>query len=388
MTVGSRSQAVPVFVAYDKTRVELEPIRLGQGVHNEAWLQALIHDYPAILPMNDIEPGFGKLIPAAREVPCGHGYIDNLYITPSGDIVLVETKLWRNSEMRREVVAQALDYVAAITAMTFDAFEAAVTHGQCLVPRLYDLVRDNPEALNEAEFIDAIAKNLRRGRLVVMVLGDGIRSETELLSDLLQSHAGLHFTFALVEVATWRNPRTGDILAIPSTLAKTEMIQRGIVRIEQGEIVIKPVTQDRQVGPQSITSTDFWESLGQRDPKMPGAIRTLLAALEPLGVYADIKASLNLKADLPNRAKPVNFGYIAKNGQFWTGIAAYSTPEQAWRPYLETLAAMIGGTVAEGNEHNVTTGGRSAPRIDQFLPAHQDGLIEAIATMLRALNAE
>src|SRR3546814_9582121 len=109
---------------------DLTRIRLGNGLHDENWLQTLIHDHPAILPVSDIEPGFGDLIAAAREVPCGHGYIDNLYLTPSGDIVLVETKLWRNSQMRREVVAQALDYVAALSRMGYEAFETAVTRGQ------------------------------------------------------------------------------------------------------------------------------------------------------------------------------------------------------------------------------------------------------------------
>jgi len=41
------------------------------------------------------------LVAGAREVP-DHGSIDNLYLTPAGDIVLVETKLWRNGQMRRD----------------------------------------------------------------------------------------------------------------------------------------------------------------------------------------------------------------------------------------------------------------------------------------------
>ena len=44
------------------------------------------------------------------EVNCGYGSIDNLFLTPTGDIILVETKLWSNAKARREVVAQALDY--------------------------------------------------------------------------------------------------------------------------------------------------------------------------------------------------------------------------------------------------------------------------------------
>jgi hypothetical protein len=163
--------------------------------------------------------------------------------------------------------------------------------------------------------------------MLVIVLGDGIRAETEVLGDLLQSHAGAHFTFALVELATWRNP-VGDILAVPNTLARTVMIERGIVRIEQGTATVQAVSAGAQAGPQTISSAEFWEKLARRDPALPGLIRSFLAALEPLGVYPDLKASLNLKADLADREKPVNLGYITKNGQFWTNPASWGVPER------------------------------------------------------------
>lgn len=385
----ARSHATPIHIGSDNLRSPLERIRLGQGVFNEDWLQELIHDHPAILPISDIEPGFGDLVAAAREVPCGHGFIDNLYLTPSGEIVLVETKLWRNSQMRREVVAQALDYIAALGAMAFDAFEMAVSRGQKAPAMLYDLVRNHPEALEEAAFIDAVADNLRRGRMLAIVLGDGIRTETETLSHLLQSHAGAHFTFALVELATWKNARTGDILVVPNTLAKTVMIERGVVRVEQGMAVILPVPKEAMPGPQSISSGDFWDKMAQRNPALPTAIRSFLAALEPLGVYPDLRASLNIKADLANRGKPINFGYITKDGQFWTDSASsVSVPERVWRPYFEKLAGLINGKVVVGPRSYVSTNGKSAPRIDQFLPQHQNALVAAIEAMLRTLNAE
>jgi len=385
----ARSRATPIHIGSDNLRSPLERIHLGQGVFDEDWLQKLIHDHPAILPISDIEPGFGELIAAAREVPCGHGFIDNLYLTPSGDIVLVETKLWRNSQMRREVVAQALDYVAALGTMSYDAFEAAVSRGQKAPAKLYNLISNHPEALDEAAFIDAVARNLRRGRMLAIVLGDGIRTETEALSNLLQSHAGSHFTFALVELATWKNARTGDILAVPNTLAKTVMIERGVVRVEQDMLVIHPVPKEAMPGPQSISSADFWDNLAQRDPALPTAIRSFLTALEPLGIYPDLRASLNIKADLANRGKPVNFGYITKNGQFWTGPASWGLPERAWRPYFEKLTHLIDGKIAVGSsESYVSTNGKSAPRIGQFLPQHQNALVAAIESMLRAVNAE
>jgi hypothetical protein len=383
----TRSRAVPVLIDHGNQRHELERIRLGGGVHDESWLQALIHDHPAILPISDIEPAFRDLIPAGREVPCSHGFVDNVFLTPSGDIVLVEAKLWRNSQMRREVVAQALDYIAALSAMTYDAFEKAVARSLEAPGSLYELVSAHPEALEEAEFVDAVTLNLRRGRILAIVVGDGIRTETEALSDLLQSHAGAHFTFALVELSTWRSP-SGDILVVPSVLAKTVMIERGIVRIEHGLPSVHPIPIETQSGPQSISSAEFWEKLAIRNPSLPGAVRLLLSALEPLGVYPELRASLNLKVDIADREKPVNFGYITKAGQFWTNPASWSVPEAAWKPYLESLAGLIDGKVVTGNENYVSTNGRSAPRIEQFLPKHQDAMVNAIGEMIRRLQSE
>ena len=385
----ARGRAVPVLIGADKVRVDLVRVHLGNGTENESWLQELIHTHPDVLPIADIEPGFGEPIAAAREVPCAHGYIDNLYLTPSGEIVLVETKLWRNSQMRREVVAQALSYVAALTGMAYEAFEAAIASGQHAPKKLYDLVADQPDVLGETEFIDAVSLNLGRGRMLVMIVGDGLRTETEALAQLLQSHAGSHFTFALVELATWKNEATGDILAVPTTLAKTVMIERGIVRLEQGVIRVEPMPTEAQPKPQSITSTDFWEAMTKRDPTLPAAIRALLDALEPLGVYSEMKAALNLKADLPEWDKQLNFGYTGRNGQFRPNELAYKVPQDVWMPYFQTLARLIGGKVInEPNSRFVAAADGKAVRIEQLLPKHRDAVVVAIETVIAKLRSE
>ena len=43
------------------------------------------------------------------------GPIDNLLVTPAGLPVLVECKLWRNPQARREVVGQILDYAKELS---------------------------------------------------------------------------------------------------------------------------------------------------------------------------------------------------------------------------------------------------------------------------------
>ena len=160
-----KAAGLPVLVSSATGSSAFERVFLGAGTHDEDWLQRLIFDHPEILPISQIEPGFGTIIPAAREVACGNGFIDNLYLTPTGEIVLVETKLWRNLQARREVVAQALDYVSALMAMGFEACGAAVAKaagsGQ---GSLYSLVADQPDVLEEAGFVDAVSNNLARGR--------------------------------------------------------------------------------------------------------------------------------------------------------------------------------------------------------------------------------
>jgi hypothetical protein len=107
-----KARGIPVLVDRLGYQTPLQRIYLGSGNHKEKWLQELIHAHPSILPVSEIEPGFGSLIPTALEVSCAHGRLDNLFLTPSGDIVFVETKLWRNTEMRREVVAQVLEVLS------------------------------------------------------------------------------------------------------------------------------------------------------------------------------------------------------------------------------------------------------------------------------------
>lgn len=76
--------------------------------------------------MADIEPAFTPLIPVCKELPTSAGYLDNLWLTPDGGIVLGECKLVRNPQSRREVVAQALDYARAVNSLTYSEFESAI----------------------------------------------------------------------------------------------------------------------------------------------------------------------------------------------------------------------------------------------------------------------
>lgn len=203
--------------------LQRERVGGAKGRHDEQWLQRLIHKHPSCLPMDQIEPGLSSLVPVCMELPLSSGYLDNLMMTPEGDIVIVEVKRFQNPQARREVVAQALDYATSLFGMNYTELEQAVLRsdfGQARKPtQLYDLFSD-AETLDEAAFIDAVNMNLKNGRIVVLVVGDGIKSEAEDLANGLQSHAGFHFTFALIELAIFNAVSDDELLVVPSVLAK------------------------------------------------------------------------------------------------------------------------------------------------------------------------
>ena len=119
------------------SRLALDPILIEVGaprrlhrlrrVHeefDEAFLQELLVQHPALLPVQSLREDVGDLLCIGREVVAGEsGSIDNLYLSAGGYPVLVETKLWRNPESRREVLAQVLDYTKDLVGKDFAWFE-------------------------------------------------------------------------------------------------------------------------------------------------------------------------------------------------------------------------------------------------------------------------
>src|SRR5215475_8809492 len=77
----------------------------GGGV-SEAYIRDLVHQHPACLPITEIDAMFSGAVSICKELNTPAGSIDVFMVTPSGLPVLVECKLWRNPEARREVVSQ------------------------------------------------------------------------------------------------------------------------------------------------------------------------------------------------------------------------------------------------------------------------------------------
>jgi len=83
-------------------------------------LQEYIHDNPEAIPLYDIKEDI-RLLVLVREFPTESGFIDALGIDETGEIYLIETKLYKNQD-KRQVVAQVLDYGASLW-KTFNSFD-------------------------------------------------------------------------------------------------------------------------------------------------------------------------------------------------------------------------------------------------------------------------
>lgn len=332
--------------------LEAVPLHAGQveGRQDEGWLQSMIQDFPALLPIAEIEPGLFPLIPVCMELSVPSGFIDNLMITPEGGIVVVETKLWRNPQARREVVGQILDYAKDLAAFSYEDLERAAANAlKAPSFKLYDLVRTAAPDVDEAVFIDRLSRNLSLGRFVLIIAGDGIQEGAEQLAAFVQRHIGLHFTLALVEMSIWRIPDEGRLLVLPRIVARTVEIERAVVRVDPGVSVV-PLEAPRQTPragrAPTLSEAQFYEELGAIDQSIPDRLRRFAASLSERSVFSDVRRNFSLKWRGPD-GQDYHLGSIALNGTVGTDYCNWS-PDAIGRidlahAYLHDLASFLPG---------------------------------------------
>lgn len=234
----------PVIIGENGAK-KLKRISLTSGTFKEEWVQKILEETPSILPTAEIAPIFSPLICIAREVHVktddnNSGRIDNLYISKHGHLVIVETKLWNNPESRRTVVAQILDYAKEVREWDYEKLNNIYQSYHKTKKSVFDAIvsagfRTTDE---EADFIDTVNHNIRTAQFLLMIVGDGIRSGVEKIVDYMNaSSPDMQHRLALCELEVYD---MGDNrrLVVPQLTTKTTIIERGIIRVENGNIKI------------------------------------------------------------------------------------------------------------------------------------------------------
>ena len=280
----------PAIVSGDGGTTEtLDRVDLADHNVSEGWLQRLVAEHPGILPIDDFDASFAPLISIGREVQSGAGPIDVLFVSPNATVTIVETKLWRNPEARRQVVGQIIDYAAALARWSYKDLDAVARAFR--QKSLWELaqVDDLPEArMTEQAFVDAVARNLRLGRFLLLIVGDGIREEVERMVDYVQAQPHLQFTLGLVELRVFERTASGERVVVPSVVARTTEVTRAVVEVNvvpdgNGWVVVSVPPPDSGGGPKgTLNESEFFDALsdsvGEDDVEFVRAIRQELEA--------------------------------------------------------------------------------------------------------------
>ena len=178
------------------------------GYENEAELQKLIADKPNFLIDEDTSE---ELLLIKREVELKDtGKIDILMMSPAGIITVVEVKLARNSQSRREVIAQIIDYVSTLSEYSYYELDKATNNA------LSNVV-NNLENSNELPRI--IENNIKSGTIRLIIAVDDANDNLRKLTRFMSDHTD--FDLNLIEIKKYRNKGT-DIYSSCSVIKSSE----------------------------------------------------------------------------------------------------------------------------------------------------------------------
>ncbi len=327
---GNRSQGIPFFISNSNTQ-KLERIPLTEKLFQEEWIQKLIFENPQILPVDNLEIGFTPLIPLGREISTSVGFIDNLFISSDGYLTIVETKLWRNPEAKREVVGQIIDYAKDLTNWTFDKLNSEVKNRNSENKGIIEAIRELEELDEEyeAKLIDNIERNLKRGRFLLLIVGDGIRESVEDMVDYLSNSAQLLFTLGLVELQVYKAITDESYIVVPNLITRTKEITRAIIKIENSTNSIVKVESNFSEPKNSntntrttITEVDFFDELeNNTDSETAVFAKQILEQAIKSGYHIDWNSgSFSVKILDPNGSgQKITMFVVDRKGMFYIG---------------------------------------------------------------------
>jgi hypothetical protein len=378
---------------------------------NEAKLQDYLRRYPEVLPVGDFEDSFRPLICIGRESRFGSCQIDNLYISPAGYVTLVETKLWKNAEQHREVIAQVLDYAKQLQTATYEDLDSVCRaytleydkKEQSLAERVASVpVEDGP--VDAQELADTVTKCLATGNFKILIVGDRIHENLIDLTEYLHGVTHLRLGLSLVEIACFKPVpgSTDELLLIPRLALRTLEVERAVVRVvlENGaEKLVSvhaaaPSPPRKGARPPSLDEEEFYEKLamsigqGEAGRAVSAKARAWVEDLKrELGLETEPKISrLMLKTHLPWDQETLNSvlgltvdGYLEGNGGWANRLQKAGLPMEAVDHYCDGLAHIHTAFVFRSNDKG-NLGWPKAPLVE-VLP-HLDRIKDVLRRFL------
>lgn len=336
-SLGRNSRTAAV-VKNGGTVERLERTPFNTKDYQEIWLQQLLETDPSLIPASEFGAQYSNLVCIGREVPVGSGenkgFIDNLYVTPTGNIVLVETKLYRNQEARRTVVAQIIDYAKEMrkwNSERLNKIAAEYTLGKFgQASKIIDIMAKLGYSTynDEGELNTALSTNLENASFLLMIIGDGIRSGVREIAEFLNENTSMALELGLVELEIY--PHGDETIVVSNTVVKTEIIERP--RFERFEQENK---DSKYMDNQVLSRDEFLKIFAERNHLSPDSTISLVGELDEIdGVEIGLtRTELTvrfLREGMPTSKALMTFGIGRSCAEIWV------VPKRIKEPLLDS----------------------------------------------------
>jgi len=151
---------------------------------NEVELQELLYASPELIEREDD----GQIVFTRESSLPGSGSTDLIGVASNGDILLVETKLAKNTEIRRKVIGQILEYAAFLWRMSYHDFDQffLIGEGKSLV----ELLTARGAEIDEENFRATVSENLKEGHFDLLIAVDEMNKELETIISYISNFDG------------------------------------------------------------------------------------------------------------------------------------------------------------------------------------------------------
>ncbi len=247
-----------------------------QGERLEASLQSLIEKNPEVIPGSQIEPGADappSFLTLGKELSMHGQALDLLLVDQRGILTLVECKLMENTQARREVVGQIMDYAANV-AEVWGGGRLRESASRYWGENTDDVVSEFAgDELDADEFWAQAEENLEEGRMRLIIAADRLRPEARRIIEFLNTNLQKVELLGL-EISCYGDNEASMIL-VPRIVGQTQVTATKTGQRRQGRVW------------RYDDLTEYYESL---DPELGGRLSALLDWASEAGVLMEVEA--------------------------------------------------------------------------------------------------
>jgi hypothetical protein len=195
----------------------LEP----ESFEAEKELQDLLEAHPELVLTNLADDEKRSIWTIGREVGVPSGSMDLLLLDSRGELWVVEVKLAKNAEVRKQVVGQVLAYASDVAA--WDREDVEEVARSYLAGRedawtsLLDLIGDTVGVDEADALLDRADERLRRGDLTALIVVDELNRVLRRLVEFVNSNS----TFELLALKVEAIRHAGARLFVPTVVGAT-----------------------------------------------------------------------------------------------------------------------------------------------------------------------